>query len=235
MRIGIFGGTFNPIHLGHLAAAEEIRGLFRLDKVLFIPSCRPPHKTGWIPSGRRRLAMVRLALAGREHFEASDLEIRRGGHSYSIDTLRALRRIYGREAQLYFLMGWDALREIRTWRQAGLLPRYAVFIVFSRPEFPLSDPVPFLPPAWAPVVPMPRSGRIRKFVIGGQKRLFLVRYKALPISASRIRRRLAEGRSVKNLVPEAVERYIYSNRLYQKGEKRRGNGVIRERGGKTGR
>jgi nicotinate (nicotinamide) nucleotide adenylyltransferase len=143
MRIGIFGGTFNPIHLAHLRSAEEVRAALRLDHVLFIPSAAPPHKrSDGLTSPAHRLAMVRLAIRGNPHFRVSTIEIERRGRSYSVDTLRALRRrIPG--ARFFFIMGMDAFREIATWKEYRSLFALSNIVVTSRPPYD-DTPLPYV-------------------------------------------------------------------------------------------
>jgi nicotinate-nucleotide adenylyltransferase len=131
-RLGILGGTFNPIHLGHLAAAEEVCDRLKLEKIIFIPSFLPPHKIDDdIPSAVQRQEMVRLAIKGNSHFAESDMEIRRGGRSFTIDTIEALRQTHP-GSELYFLTGLDSFLEIRTWKEWDRLLTLCSFVVLSR-------------------------------------------------------------------------------------------------------
>lgn len=213
-RIGVFGGTFDPIHLGHLRSAEEIGENLDLERVLFIPSAEPPHKrrTDLAPAAHR-LAMVRLAIAGNPRFRASSLEVRRGGRSYSVDTLRQLRRQLGESADLYFFLGLDAFREIESWREYPEVFSLAHLVVTSRPP---DDATPS--PEAMPVAVRrqfcyrPRRGWIHP---SGHKILFRS-VTPLAISASQIRARLSHRRSIRYLVPQSVERYIARHRLYRR-------------------
>ena len=209
-RIGIFGGTFNPIHLAHLRSAEEVRAVQRLDRILFIPSAAPPHKRKYsLVSAEHRLAMVRLAIAGNPYFKVSTIEIDRPGRSYSVDTLRALHsRLPG--VSFAFIMGLDAFREIDTWKEYERLFELADLIVTSRP--PVGEP------------------ELRRSLPVAVRAQFCYRGKAvdapngksdhfsaisdLDISASAIRQRLSRGFSIRYLVPPAVERYIARHGLY---------------------
>ncbi|MBS1128005.1 MAG: nadD, partial [Nitrospirae bacterium] len=131
-RLGILGGTFNPIHLGHLAAAEEVRDRLKFEKVMFIPSFLPPHKSEEdMPSAVQRQEMVRLAIKGNPHFTVSDMEIKRGGRSYTIDTIEALRQAHT-GPDLYFITGLDSFLEIRTWKEWQRLMELCSFVVLSR-------------------------------------------------------------------------------------------------------
>jgi len=197
-KLGVMGGTFNPIHHGHLVAAEIIRDEFSLDEVLFVPSGKPPHKDNdEIASPEHRWMMTLLATANNEYFSASAIEIERGGESYTRDTLLELKKIYGERTQMYFITGADAIAEISTWHRTEDLPRLAKFIAASRPGYKLD---------WEKIDP-----RFRKAT-------YLVEVPALAISSTEIRRRIREGKTIKYLVPEVVERYIYKNKLYQPGK-----------------
>ena len=135
-RLGIFGGTFNPIHFGHLRPAEEIREQLGLDRVLFVTSARPPHKKNlWEVSFQHRHRMLELALEGEEHFVASDLENRRSGRSYSIETLKQLRTEFGPSVSFYFIVGMDSFLEITTWKNYRELFEHSAFAVMNRPGF----------------------------------------------------------------------------------------------------
>ncbi len=139
LRLGILGGTFNPIHSGHLAAAEEVRARLQLERILFIPSAIPPHKQDEeVPSALHRMEMVRIATAGNPVFELSDIEIRRGGKSYTVDTIELLRQIHG-GADLYFITGLDSFLEIRTWSRWEKLLSQCRFVVLSRPGYRFAD------------------------------------------------------------------------------------------------
>ncbi len=209
-RIGILGGTFNPIHLGHLRSAEEVREAQRLDRVLFIPSASPPHKRrDGLASAEHRLAMVRRAVAGNPFFTVSTIEVERTGHSYSVDTLRALRMRTPRAA-FSFIMGLDAFREIDTWKDYETLFGLCDLVVTSRPpreETPLADLLPVAVRdqfCYADGALTHRTGN----------RILYQRISGLDISASSIRQRLGAGLSIRYLVPLSVERYIARHGLY---------------------
>ncbi len=189
MRLGIFGGTFNPIHLGHVVLAETAREVLRLDRVLFIPTGQPPHKAvrGVLP-GPVRLAMIRQAIRGQPAFAASDLELRRSDVSYSIETVRLLHRRF-QDARLFLLIGADmlAVRWV-AWKEIKRLCTVAV---------------------------------VRRPGAAPRRREAGVTWLAMPqidISSSDIRRRLRAGRSIRYLVPPAVERYIRQHRLYRSSD-----------------
>lgn len=212
MRIGIFGGTFDPIHYGHLRAAEEARETFGLEKVLFIPSAHPPHKNSEsVSPAEHRLEMVRLAVAGHPSFEASDLECRRPGASYSVETLRILHDQEGADVELYFLTGMDAFLEIHTWRDHLKLFELSHWVVVQRPG---SGPRgrKALPAHLRGVFQYDRSGRV--YVHPGGQGVYFRRFRCMEISGREIRQKVRNGCSVRYLLPEPVENYIRRYGLY---------------------
>ncbi len=192
LRLGLFGGSFNPIHLGHLLAADDVRGQLRLDRVLFIPTFHPPHKRGPLTSYRHRLAMTQLAIEDEPGFELCLIEENRPGPSYTVETLRALRSLYP-GASPYLIIGSDQYRDVASWHQPDQLTRLARIVVMSRPGverpalFPGHDPKRAL---FRTVVPV-------------------------GISAAAIRARLAKGRSVRYMLPVRVAEYVRRHRLYR--------------------
>ena len=203
MRLGVMGGTFDPIHIGHLVTAEEARFQFGLETVVFIPSAHPPHKTGDMqsPAGDR-LRMVELAIEGNPELAVSDLEILRPGLSYTIDTLRELHRIHGAETEIYFMTGADAILEILTWKDPEELLMQGKFIAATRPGYPLYKLAEALP----------------EFNSAGEeamKRVYAMEIPALAISSTDIRQRAAQGRPFRYLVAEAVWTYIVERGLYR--------------------
>ena len=132
MRIGILGGTFDPIHLGHLAAARAAMDCERLDRVLFIPTGIPPHRAGTVADGNERVEMCRLAIAGETHFEVSDIEVQRNDVSYTVDTLRELKRLHPGD-ELFLILGWDAAKLFATWHEPAEVRRLASVVVVTRP------------------------------------------------------------------------------------------------------
>jgi nicotinate-nucleotide adenylyltransferase len=198
-RIGILGGTFNPIHLGHLLIAEDAMEQMGLSCVKFIPSAMPPHKTvNKLASERDRLRMITLSIRGNARFEVDDIEIRRGGKSYSVDTLTELRRREPR-ADFYFIIGADSLRDLHLWREVQQLVALCTFVTVPRPGF---DPKPVIDPRLAAAT----RRRLRQHVLRGH---------ACDIASREIRARVASGRSIRYLVPDAVHSYIRRRRLYQ--------------------
>ncbi len=215
-KLGILGGTFNPIHYGHLAAAEEVRNRIPLDRILFIPSFIPPHKQEEaVPSALHRMEMVRRAAAGNPAFEPSDIEIRRGGRSYTIDTIEALRQAYG-GTELYFITGLDSFLEIQTWNHWERLLTLCSFVVLSRPGYRFTNllKIDFMKPAAGEIAALERGERTHAMVRTGAFTVFLEVIPHFDISSTDIRRRMHEGRSIKYLLPDAVETYIIKNKLY---------------------
>jgi len=215
-RIGILGGTFNPIHIGHLRSAEEVREAQQLDHVLFIPAASPPHKTaGDLAPAAHRLAMTRLAVAGNRRFRVSTVDIDRGGRSYSVDTLRLLRA-RAPAAQFFFILGIDAFREIATWRDYRSLFGLANIVVTSRPPALVPTPKTVL----RTLLPVAARGefcyraRTRDLEHCTGNRIVFHRISDLEISASAIRQRVHVHASIRYLVPASVERYISRHGLY---------------------
>lgn len=214
-RIGLLGGTFNPIHRGHLRAAEEVLSRLNLDRVLLIPSYLPPHKqSGGIASPEDRFAMVELAIRAHPRLMASPLEIEAQERSYSIITLNKVKALYPK-AQVFFILGVDAFLEIETWKSYRDVLEQCRFIVISRPGFDLAAARKALPPeylgSFRDVGPAEgiRPDDLDAF------RIFLLSIPALDISSTEIRRRIRHGQSIGGLVPDSVEEYIRRKSLYQ--------------------
>lgn len=209
------GGTFNPVHEGHLRAAGEVRLRFGLSRVLFIPSYIPPHKqTADVASPEDRFAMVELALRSHPGMEASPLEIEAREKSYSIITLNKIKTVFT-DAWIFFILGIDAFLEIETWKSYREVLEQCHFIVISRPGFNLAAARDALPPEY--------SGKIRDCGGAGsigedllfRFRILLVTIGALDISSTDIRGRIKAGRPIHGLVPKSVEEYIRRKKLYQ--------------------
>lgn len=200
MRIGIFGGTFDPVHMGHLILAEQCREQARLDRVLFVPAALPPHKlhAPVTPFGRR-VEMLALATAGQPAFQVDELEKDRPGPSYTVDTLRALR---AREpgAELALLAGADVLPDLAGWREPAGIAGLATLLVAARPGWEL----------WPPE----RLRAALRVPEGDAFNYQVVHVPLVEIASRDLRRRAAEGRSLRYLVPRAVEAYIEAHRLY---------------------
>ncbi|UCE17645.1 MAG: nicotinate-nucleotide adenylyltransferase [Gemmatimonadota bacterium] len=191
-RIGIFGGTFNPPHLGHLIVAEEVRQQCSLHKIVFMPSARPPHKVhSPLIDSQHRFIMTQLAVRDNPNFEISDMEMKRHGKSYTIDTLKEFRNTYGSHADIFFIMGGDSIFEIDTWKKPEELLGLCHVIVTTRPGFDLTRV-------------NDRFG----------DRIIFVDVLNIDISSTDIRRRVREGRSILYLVPKGVEEYIRDEKLY---------------------
>lgn len=187
-RIGILGGTFNPIHIGHLMIAQMVLEKFDLDKVIFVPSYLPPHKSGRnLISADHRLRMVRLAARGNRHFEVSSFEIAKRGKSYSVDTVRHFRRRYP-IAKLFFIIGSDHIAKLHAWKNIREVIKMVSFIAVYRPGFKT----------------IRSKIRVKPMIIPG-----------VHTSSSDIRRRLVAAKTVKHLIPENVLRYIRKHKLYR--------------------
>ena len=215
-KLGILGGTFNPIHFGHLAAAEEVRVRLRLDRILFIPSFLPPHKLDEdVPSAIHRMEMVRLASQENAAFEISDIEIRRGGRSYTIDTIEDLHRA-NPDAELFFLTGLDSFLEIQTWNHWERLISLCRFVVLSRPGYHFSDllKINFMISAREVLMQLDNGALQEAVVRTGSFTIHLQTIPLYDISSTDIRNRVKGGKSIKYLLPEPVETYIIKNRLY---------------------
>jgi nicotinate-nucleotide adenylyltransferase len=213
--IGIFGGTFNPIHLGHLRAAEEVREAQRLDEVRFVPASVPPHKEAdTIASAARRLRMVELAIEGVPEFRVSPIELERPGASYSIDTLRAVRAEVGPDVRIVFLLGFDAFRELHTWREYPAIFGVCDVVTVTRPPAPDRLVLEDIPVAARGAFCYESNSESFRHESGHV--LSLQRITPLDISAASIRASVAAGRSIRFLVTPAVEAYIARHGLYRR-------------------
>ena len=212
VRIGVFGGTFDPVHNGHLVLAEAARREFGLERVLFIPAAQPPHKLEEpITSFQHRSAMLELALAGRPGFVLDRMEQQRPGPSYSVDTLRELSRRLEPDQRLYFVIGSDAFLEISTWKKFTELFRYADFLVAERPDAAPGHLADFLQKI--PELALAPAGEGWRHPLGGTLRSLPVN--AFPVSATTIRRKVRAGEAIDDLVPAPVAAYIKEHRLYR--------------------
>ena len=214
MKIGLFGGTFDPIHWGHLRNAEEVREAFSLDRLLFIPAGIPPHKRRQpATSARDRAEMVRLAIAKNPGFAISTVELSRPGKSYSIDTVRYFAKSQGPKDSLYFILGLDAFLDIGSWKGFEEIFSICHFIVTSRPGSGNSVSLGRMPVAVRKLFCYDRKKKIYRYKSG--TRLSFFKLTDIAISASDIRNRLKEGRSIRYLVPLEVETYIKKRGLYR--------------------
>ncbi|MFZ5449558.1 MAG: nicotinate-nucleotide adenylyltransferase [Thermodesulfobacteriota bacterium] len=212
-RLGLFGGTFNPIHYGHLRSAEEVCEALELTRLWFIPAGQPPHKAAQdVTSFEVRLEMTRLAVGDHPVMSVSDLEGRRPGRSYSIETLRQIRREMGPSWQLYFILGLDAVLEIATWKDYQDLFFLSNFVVLDRPgydrqllgEVLLKE----VNPQFRPL------GEKQGFQHPSGHKVLFQETTLLDISGTAIRNRVRRGGSIRYLLPEAVRRYIIKHKLY---------------------
>jgi nicotinate-nucleotide adenylyltransferase len=214
-KIGLFGGTFNPIHLGHLRGAEQIREAFGLQEVVFIPAALPPHKvTEKIIEAQHRLEMVKRAIQKNPYFSASDVELKRSGKSYSIDTIRHFRERY-QSSLLFFILGRDAFVEIETWKEYQHLFSLCNFIVMTRPGFQKTFSPSPLPKSLIPTFRYDQKAQA--WVHPSGYMLFFKEIKFLDISSTRVRELIEKGESVTDLIPPEVEVYVREHGLYQKG------------------
>lgn len=198
-KIGIMGGTFDPIHYGHLVSAEGVRDEIGLDQVIFVPTGRPPHKSGYnITNPWDRYLMTVLATTSNNYFQVSSIEVDRPGFSYTIDTVQSVIKMYP-SAQIYFITGADAVLDILTWKSVELLLDLCYIIAVTRPNYQLDI-------LW---------DKLGDILDCPQKRILTMGVPALAISATDIRRRVREGRTIKYLLPEPVEDYIYKHKLYK--------------------
>jgi len=198
MNIGVLGGTFDPIHIGHLILAEEVRARLNLAEILFVPAGQPWLKVDSpILPAEHRMEMVRLAIADKPYFKLSTTEIERAGASYTVDTIAELKAKFGAGDELFFILGWDNLAELPLWQEPSRLIKMCRLAAVPRPSYPLPD-----------------LKALEAVIPGLSKRLIVLDKPEIDISASAIRNRVARGLSIRHLVPEAVERYISRNKLY---------------------
>lgn len=202
--VGVLGGTFDPVHIGHLRLAIEVRDALGLEEVRLIPSARPPHREPPLASPRQRLAMLRAAVVGDAGLLVDDREVRRPGRSYTVDTLKSLREELGEDTGLVLILGSDAFRQLHTWHQWETIPELAHLAVIVRPGFDDEDLASQLPPDLKALL-WPESGA---------PRATLVQIPPLQVSATRVRDLLGAGRSVRHLLPEAVLEFVHRNNLY---------------------
>ncbi len=200
-RVGLMGGTFDPIHAGHLVTAEAARSEFNLDKVIFVPSGQPPHKKGMPISGKEfRYLMTVLATAPNPYFEVSRVELDRPGESFAIDTVRYFKAKLNPGSELYFITGADAILEIVTWKEVEDLLENCTFIAATRPGFNLNEL---------------RHKLLEKLTDKYLKKIIPLEVPAMAISSTDIRNRVKNKGTIKYLLPEAVENFIYKNELYR--------------------
>jgi len=188
MRIGILGGTFNPIHIGHLILAEEAYRLLKLDKLIFIPCYLPPHKTSQgLISAKHRFHMVKEAIKENKNFLVSDIEIKEKGISYTFKTLQKIRKIFPPSTEIFLIVGSDAIDELPRWKNFDLILKLSKIVIATRANFPIEKR-----PKWAKIIRIPY----------------------IEISSSQIRKRIKRGLPIRYFVPSQVEKYIEKNKLY---------------------
>ena len=202
-RVGILGGTFDPVHYGHLVIAEEVYAALDLAEMVFVPAGQPPHKPGHVVAEvHHRLAMLELAIAGNPHFSISRVDLERPGPSYTVETLRLLHQQWGEQTALYFLIGWDSLEDFLTWRDpAGILEQLAYLVAVRRPGYAEESGY---------------RASLEARLPGIMQRLLVVPAPQLEISSTDLRERVAQGRPIKYQLPERVEQYIEQYNLYQR-------------------
>jgi nicotinate-nucleotide adenylyltransferase len=214
LRLGILGGTFDPIHLGHLRLAEDVGEGLKLERVYLVPAALPPHKEiRPITPFQQRVAMARLAARESPLLQVLDLEGWREGFSYSIETLKEFHGLFGPDVELFFILGMDAFLEIETWKEYRDLFGYAHFVVIQRPGFPSRKLEPFLSSLG---LGFERTGDLNVFVGASGNKVFHMDVTLMAISSTEIRKKVAAGKSIRFLVPEGVRLYIIQNRLYEK-------------------
>ena len=202
-KIGIMGGTFNPVHHGHLVTAQEALDQFGLDEVIFIPTGDPPHKIeDLLAHAEDRYLMTVIATSSNSNFFVYRIEIDRKGKSYTIDTVKELRKLLGSDSELYFITGADAILEILTWKNTREIVTLAKFIAATRPGYDLS-----------------KIKELKTTLFDSEdeadRRIFIMEIPALAISSTDIRQRIKIGRPVNYLVPEGVNNYILKHGLYK--------------------
>jgi len=199
MKTGILGGTFDPVHTGHIMVADVVKDELGLTEVVFVPAGEP-----WLKAGasvlpiEHRLNMVRLAIAGKSYFKASTMEIERKGPTYSVDTLAEMRREIEDKDELFFIIGWDNLMELPRWHQPERLVSLCRLVAVPRVGYPVPD-----------------LASIEASIPGISQRVIMLDKPQIDISASVIRERVRQGLSISHLVPEAVEKYIKEKGLYR--------------------
>lgn len=215
-RLGILGGTFDPIHYGHLRLAEEVGESLDLEHVYLIPAALPPHKgQKKVSPFHHRLEMTKMASAESPRLKVLDLEAKREGFSYSIETLKIFHGLYQPDLDLHFVLGMDAFLEIETWKDFRNLFNYAHFVVIQRPGFPSDILESFLPTLG---VRFEKRGPANRFTAPSGYEVIPTEATLMDISSTKIREKVAAGKSIRFLVPEAVRSYIRDNGLYRFNE-----------------
>jgi nicotinate-nucleotide adenylyltransferase len=201
-RVGVLGGTFDPVHYGHLVVAEEVYSALDLAEMLFVPAGQPPHKPNRVVTeAQHRLAMLELAIIDNPHFSISRVDLDRPGPSYTVDTLRLLHEQWGEQTALYFVIGWDSLEELLTWYDpAGILEQLSYLVAVRRPGYHEHEGY---------------RDSLEARLPGIKQRLLVVSAPQFDISSTDLRLRVAENRPIKYQVPDSVEMYIVKYKIYQ--------------------
>jgi nicotinate-nucleotide adenylyltransferase len=198
MDIGVLGGTFDPIHIGHLFVAEEVVSQLNLTEILFVPVGQPWLRVNSpIATAEQRVQMVSLAIANRPCFKLSTMEVERAGPSYTADTIAELQRRYGADGKLVFILGWDSLVELPRWKDAAQIIKMCNLVAVPRMGYHIPDP-----------------DTLESVIPGLSQSVILLDAPRVDICASEIRDRVAQGLSIRHLVPEPVGRYIKEHKLY---------------------
>jgi nicotinate-nucleotide adenylyltransferase len=218
LKVGVFGGTFNPIHNGHLRAAEEVREKLGFEKILFIPSGKPPLKTEDIAVAAHRFEMARLAILDNPFFEISDIETKRTGKSYTVKTIEELKKAYP-SREFYLILGIDAFLDIPNWRRPERLIALADFVIISRPGSRFADL------RLSPYIQKINRQTLRRIddaeqdvctlALESRREAILLGITPMEISATDIRNTFKKGKSIKYLLPAEVQSYIINNKLYK--------------------
>jgi len=218
LKVGVFGGTFNPIHYGHLRAAEEVREKLGFKKILFVPSGKPPLKTKDIAVAEHRFEMARLAILDNPFFEISDIETKRAEKSYTVKTMEELKKAYP-SREFYLILGIDAFLDIPNWRRPEQLIALANFVIISRPGLRFADS------RLSPYIQKINRRTLKRIddaeqdvctlALESRREAVLLRITPMEISATGIRNALKEGKSIKYLLPAEVQSYIIKNKLYK--------------------
>jgi nicotinate-nucleotide adenylyltransferase len=199
MNLGVIGGTFDPIHLGHLAIAEQARNQLELAEVVFVPAGNPYFKDGTrVSSPDHRVSMLKLAISGKLYFKLSLIEIERTGPSYTVDTISALRKTLSKNDELYFILGWDTLAAVHLWYKPRRLMALCRFVAAPRPGYPRPD-----------------TRELDKDLPGISRRTVVMDSPLIDISSTQVRAKASEGLPIEELVPTEVAKYIKTHRLYQ--------------------
>ena len=198
MNIGVLGGTFDPIHNGHIIVAEEVKARLNLAEVLFVPAGQPWLKQGTsVSPAEHRVEMVRLAISERPYFKLTTIEVDRSGPTYTVDTIAGLKTGLGAEDELFFILGWDSLAQLPRWKEPSRLIKMCRLVAVTRPGYQLPD-----------------LKLLEVIIPGLSSRLILLDRPEIDISAVEIRKRVAQGLSIRHLVPGPVDEYIKEHKLY---------------------